>query len=183
MNIKKAASAIYQNQKQIKAALAGVEMTFAAVEKSLGSAQFLLKLSNNKSAKGTPRGLFTRGTIAISPGQIVIIEGDIKNGFEIVGRIDQMSDAQKLVRLGLMSSDILTAASGAGAVATSIQNEDEFFDHSETHEGVSEPTASIRDSRKKQEQTIAAYALAARFASKNISPSPIQEEDVNIDSI
>jgi hypothetical protein len=45
MNIKKAASALNQNQKQIKAALAGAQVTFAAVEKSLGRAQFLLKLS------------------------------------------------------------------------------------------------------------------------------------------
>ena len=167
MNIKKAASALNQNQKQIKAALKGASVTFAAVEKSLGRAQFLLKLTEHKTAKGSPRGLFSAGTMRISAGQIVIVEGSEKLGFEIVARIDDLSDAQKLVKDGLMPADVLASAAAAGALTTAVEEEDDLFDYSEAQQGVAEPSmkGGVKGARRQQESMAAAGALAARLGS------------------
>ena len=180
MNIKKAASAINQNQKQIKAALKGADVTFAAVEKSLGRAQFLLKLSGHKTAKGSPRGLFSAGTMRISAGQIVIVEGSEKLGFEIVARIDNLSDAQKLVKDGFMPPDVLAAAGVAGALTVvAEEEEDDIFDRSEEVGGASfEPSmkGGVKAARKQQESMAAVSALAARLGSND-------DDEVDIDAI
>ena len=170
MNIKKAASAIHQNQKQIKAALSGAELTFAAVEKSLGRAQFLLKLPKHKTATGTPRGLFTCGTMRISPGQIVIIEGNEKTGFEIVGRIEDLSIAKKLVKNGTMSAEVLSAATTCGTLPTitsSSPEDDDFFDYSQAQKGEDELSSKggAAGQRRQRESIAAAHALATRLGS------------------
>lgn len=164
MNVKKAASALNQNQKQIKAALKGATVTFAAVEKTLGRAQFLLKLTDNKSATGAPRGLFTAGTMRISPGQIVIIEGNASTGFEIVARLDELSTAQKLVAMGSMPVDVLNAAAGAGALTTIL--EDDLFDYSEVvaAEGEVSMKGGVAGARRQRESMAAAQALAGRLS-------------------
>lgn len=177
MNIKKAASALNQNQRQIKAALDGKEVVFAAVEKGLGRAQFLLKLAENKTATGTPRGLFTSGTLRISPGHIVIVEGDIKNGFEIMARIDDLSTAKKLVKLGYLEQSILAFAT-ASVTGVDSDAEDDIFDRTEVNLGNTfESVSGGSSARRQQESIAAAHALAARLG------SPVTEEDINIDSI
>lgn len=167
MNIKKAASALNQNQKQIKAALAGATLTFAAVEKSLGRAQFLLKLTGHKTATGAPRGLFTSGTLRISVGQIVIVEGSEKLGYEIIARIEQMADAQKLVKDGLMPADVLAQASACGSVSGIKEEDDDLFDRSDAPEGLAEPSmkGGVKGARKQQESLAAAAALARNLGS------------------
>jgi len=173
MNVKKAASALYQNQKQIAAALKGAEVEYAAVEKSLGRAQFLLKLTNHKTATGTPRGLFTSGTMRISPGQIVIIQGSIKTGFEIVACITELKIAQKLVEIGCMPADILAAASMAGAVVEAVEDDD-IFDYSQAQVGEAEVSTKggVSGARRQQENASAARALATRLGA-----------DIDIDAI
>ena len=173
MNIKKAASALNQNYKKIKAALSGADMTFAAVEKNLGRAQFLLKLADNKTSKGTPRGLFTSGTMRISPGQVVIVEGDMKNGYEIVARFDKLCDVQKLVKANLMSASILAAASSVGGIDT-IQEEDDIFDHSEVVEDEMEAVGG-KAARQKYESASAAKALATRLG--------MSDDEIDVDAI
>ena len=174
MNIKKAASALNQNYKKIKAALSGVEMTFAAVEKNLGRAQFLLKLAENKAATGTPRGLFTAGTMRISPGQVVIVEGDMKNGYEIVARFDKLCDVQKLVKNNMMCASILAAASCAGGGINTIQEEDDIFDHSDVAADQTE-AAGGKAARQKYESVSAAKALATRLG--------MGDDEINVDAI
>jgi len=172
MNIKKAASALNQNQKQIKAALQGASVTFASVEKSLGRAQFLLQIVTEKGIKsvtGTPRGLFTAGTMRIAAGQIAIVEGSEKLGFEIVARIDDLSDAQKLVKLGTLPAELLAAAQVAGSKSgvAATTEDDGLFDYSEAQEGVIEPSlkGGVKGARKQQESLAAAAALADRLGS------------------
>lgn len=172
MNIKKAASALNQNQKQIKAALNGASVTFASVEKSLGRAQFLLKIVTEKGIKtvtGAPRGLFTAGTMRISAGQIVIVEGSEKLGFEIVARLDDLSVAQKLVKSNLMPAEILSAAAAAGALTTVVEVEDDLFDYSEEKVLAEGRDASakggVKGARRQQESLAAASALATRLGS------------------
>jgi len=175
MNIKKAASALNQNQKQIKAALAGGNMTFAAVEKSLGRAQFLLKLTGHKTATGEPRGLFSAGTMRIAPGQIVIVEGSEKLGFEIVARIDDLSDAQKLVKLGVMPPDVLSIAAVCGSVSgVAPEAEDDLFERAPISEGAPSfesrlAKGGVKGARRQQESLAAAAALASRLGSSFFS--------------
>jgi len=170
MNIKKAASALNQNQKQIKAALQGASVTFASVEKSLGRAQFLLQIVTENGVRnvtGTPRGLFTAGTMRIAAGQIAIVEGSEKLGFEIVARIDNLSDAQKLVKDGFMPPDVLAAAGVAGALTVVAEEEDDIFDYSEVQEGITEPSmkGGVKGARRQKESLAAAAALATRLGS------------------
>lgn len=172
MNIKKAASALNQNQKQIKAALQGASVTFASIEKSLGRAQFLLQIVTDKGIKtvtGTPRGLFTSGTMRMAAGQIAIVEGSEKLGFEIVARIDDLSDAQKLVKIGALPAELLAAAQVAGSKSgvAATTEDDGLFDYSEAQEGVLEPSlkGGVKGARKQQESLAAASALAGRLGS------------------
>jgi translation initiation factor IF-1 len=168
MNIKKAASALNQNHKQIKAALNGTHVTFAAVEKSLGRAQFLLKLTNYKSAKGAPRGLFSAGTMRISAGHIVIVEGSEKLGYEIVARLDNLADAQKLVKIGVMPADVLASAATCGSASgVKPEEEDNLFERPQETEGIFEPSlkGGVKGARKQQESMAAASALAERLGS------------------
>ena len=175
MNIKKAASALNQNQKQIAAALKGAEVEYAAVEKSLGRAQFLLKLTNHKTGMGTPRGLFTSGTMRISPGQIVIVQGSVKAGFEIVACINELKIAEKLVKMGNMPADILAAASTAGAV-TEVVDDDDLFDYTQAQAGQTEFSmkGGVSGARRQQEDASAARALAARLGA---------DDEIDIDAI
>ena len=163
-NVKKSSSALFQNQKQIKAAFEGKSVVFAAVEKSLGSAQFLLGLTEGKKAKGTPRGLFTSGTMRISAGQIVIVEGNPKIGLEIVARFDDLSQVQQLIKDGLMPADILATASVATAVsAASIpdaEEADDLFDYSEEAPAASD--GPMKGGNKERQQKEAQAAVAAR---------------------
>jgi hypothetical protein len=179
MNIKKAASALHQNHKQIKAAFDGAEVTFAAVEKSLGRAQFLLKLTGHKTGTGAPRGLFTSGTMRISVGQIVIVEGSEKLGYEIVARIEQMSDAQKLVKLGIMPADILAQAATCGSISGIQEEEDDLFERPEEESGEAEVSmkGGVKGARRQQESMAAAAALAGRLGKM------AQEDEIDIDAI
>ena len=181
-NIKKSSAAVFQNKKQIRCAYDPSQMvTFAAVEKSLGSAQFQLRLTGNKSAKGTPRGLFTSGTMRISAGQIVLVEGNPKIGLEIVARLDDLAQAQELVKLGRMPSDILAAAGTAGSVSVTV--EDDIFDFSESAGGMSFEPSSKGGSKGARAQKDAQAAIMARVDQLGGSETVPEAEEIDIDSI
>ena len=139
-NIKKSAAALFQNQKQIKSASG--KTVFAAVEKSLGRAQFQLKLTGGKLIVGTPRGLFTSGTLRISAGQVVIIEGIGRQEgdsrpdlpWEIVARLDNTSEIKQLIRQKVMPADILCYATAAGAVETGAVAQDDLCEDADAAE-------------------------------------------------
>jgi translation initiation factor IF-1 len=168
-NIKKSAAALYQNQKQIKSVTS--KTVFASVEKSLGRAQFQLKLTGGKLIVGTPRGLFTSGTLRISAGQVVIIEGvgrlegdsraDLP--WEIVARLDDTSEIKQLIKQKVMPADILSFATTAGAVETGAVAQDDLFEDAEAAEqGVTDVRGGVRAARKAEE---ANRAIAGRVAS------------------
>jgi len=141
MNIAKNASAMLQNETQIKKALKGLfePTNFAYVEKHLGSAQFSLKVTDNKSARGTPRGLFTSGTMRVLVGQIVIVEGDVKNGFEIIGVMEREDDeVTELIKSGFLPADIMP---GAADVSAADAAAGDIFDRS----GEDENAVDARD--------------------------------------
>ena len=169
-NVKKSAAAVFQNQKQIKNASA--KTVFAAVAKGLGRAQFQLVLTGGKNVVGTPRGLFTKGTMRISVGQVVIIEGLQRNDgdkradlpWEIVARIDNDSEAKQLVKSGKMPADVLRFATTAGAVETAAAANDDLFENDEEfwEQGAADVRGGVREARKAAE---AQRSIASRVAS------------------
>jgi len=170
-NVKKSAAALFQNQKQIKNAAAG-KTVFAAVAKGLGRAQFQLVLTGGKNVVGTPRGLFTKGTMRISVGQVVIVEGlQRKEGdaradlpWEIVARIDSDSEAKQLVKSGKMPADVLRFATTANAVETATVSNDDLFEEDEEfwEQGAADVRGGVRAARKAAE---AQRSISSRVAS------------------
>ena len=108
-NSYKKISAQKRNETALQAAFnVKVPILFARVDACLGNAQFRLIVANGSTVNGTPLGLFTRATMPITPGQIVILEEAPKDKIHlIVGRIDDRKTAQKLVELGRLPANLL----------------------------------------------------------------------------
>ena len=173
-NIKKSAAALFQNQQKISMAQSGAKVVFAAVEKALGRSQFRLKLSGGKMITATPRGLFkkSKGTVRISVGQVVIIEGmdrpeaDLRAElpWEIVARLDDTAEIKQLIKDGSMPADILSFATTAGTVDSgAIAAEDDLFENSDSEEefwGV-DVRGGVRAARKAEETQ---RSIASRVA-------------------
>ena len=173
-NIKKGAAALFQNSKEIDRALKH-GATFGAVTKRLGNGGFTVQLSLIKNVIGTPRGLFTSGTMRISVGQVVIVvgtdrpQGDSRPAlpWEIVALVDDKGTADLLVKKGVMSADILKLAASAGAMASQNVAEDDLFESEDSDEdfwaqGVADVRGGLKAERKAQE---ASATIAARVAS------------------
>lgn len=191
MNISKNASALLQNEKQIVRALKGLlePTNFAYVENAKsGDGQFTLKLTENKTGRGTPRGLFTCGSMRIVPGQIVIIEGDLKNGFEIIGCMEREDDeVTELIKSGFLPADILPSACGGatdGAAAAAAA--EDLFDRSAEDEAAIDvrdvdSARSNKAMRKQQEQRAAVKARLGML--KSGRGSAAAGGDLDVDSI
>ena len=177
INISKSSSALFQNQKQIKKALKGFfePDNFAMVEKILGSSQFSLKLTKNISARGTPRGLFTCGTMRIQPGHVVIVQGDVKNGYEIIACMEREDDeVTELLKAGILPADIFP-------IGEVVNNEDIFDRSDELPSGEKEEqTGGNRAARKKQEQLA---AIKSRVNILQEGRAAAAGEELDIDSI
>jgi hypothetical protein len=139
-NISKKAAAQFQNKKAILKALNGTkeEVTFAAVERAMGFAKFGLRVGAY-SVEGTPRGLFTSGTMRVSVGDIVIVDGyGTTNArgeqmiVEIVGRLEKQ-DIKDLLSSGILRRETVSAAKAASSMAACEEPEtdDEFFEREE----------------------------------------------------
>ena len=163
VNVSKNAAAQHQCAKAIERAANGDAGTrFYSVQKALGNAFFLLRDEDGNDFRGTPRGLFTKGTMLVAMGQIVVAEGDAK-GLEIVGVIQKRSDAVALVKSGALSANILSNAVAAGAMTVAVDEEDDLF------ETLADEESAIGDSkadRSKAEAMRSVAALASRLGSK-----------------
>jgi len=165
-NIKKSAAALYQNAKAIDKAMDG-GATFGAVMKRLGNGAFSIQLDGKVSVQGTPRGLFTSGTMRIHVGQLVIVEGEsYTRPWEIVGLIDQKSTADALVKSGRLSAKLLGVANAAGAVEEEAPKDDLFEPAAGEEEdfwtqGVADVRGGLKAERKAQEE---AATISARVA-------------------
>ena len=173
-NIKKSAAALFQNQQKITMAQNGAKVVFAAVEKALGRSQFRVKLSGGKMITATPRGLFkkSKGTVRISVGQVVIIEGidrpeedhRAELPWEIVARLDDTAEIKKLIKDGSMPADILGFATTAGTVDSgAIAAEDDLFENSGSDEEFwqVDVRGGVRATRKAEETQ---RSIASRVA-------------------
>ena len=175
-NVSKSAAAMHQCNKAIKSAAEGVAgLQFYSVQKALGNAFFSLRNAEGKEIRGTPRGLFTCGTMRVSVGQIVVAEGDSR-GLEIVGVIKERSEAEALVKAGAMDRNVLAHASSAGQMLSPIV-EDELFEAPEGSEDESESRANKNDLAAKS----SVNSMAARFAAKGGKVKGVRVENSAID--
>jgi hypothetical protein len=115
-NVAKASSAQYQNIIALAEAAAGTPgKVYLCVEKALGNRYFLCVLAGVQKVQAEPRKLFTKGTMRISVGSIVVGEEPQTRGgiYEIVGVIQERSEARRLVKAGVLSKAILDRATSA----------------------------------------------------------------------
>lgn len=77
-NVKKAASAQYQNIKALAEAAGGAEgMVYLAVEKPMGNRYFLCLTSDGHQVMAEPRKLFTKGSMRVERGGIVVAQAPV----------------------------------------------------------------------------------------------------------
>ena len=179
VNVSKNAAAQHQCAKAIERAAKGeAGIQFYSVQKALGNAFFALRDESGKDFRGTPRGLFTKGTMLVTMGQIVVAEGDAK-GLEIVGVIQKRSDAVALVKSGALSAKILANAVAAGAMTVAVDEEDDLFETLADEESAAAGGSSADRARAEVNRSVT--ALAARLGSK--SAAAAEKDEVDIDAI
>ena len=77
-NTKKAASAQFQNIKALAEAASGAEgMVYLVVEKAMGNSRFLCINSDGQQIEAVPRSLFTRGSMRVEAGSIVVAQAPV----------------------------------------------------------------------------------------------------------
>jgi len=174
VNVSKNAAAQHQCAKAIERAANGeAGIKFYSVQKALGNAFFSLRDEKDKDFRGTPRGLFTKGTMLIAMGQIVVAEGDAK-GLEIVGVVQKRSDAAALVKSGALSAKILANAVAAGAMTVAVvEEEDDLFETLADEEVVVD--------KKNEDSMRSIAALAARFGSKSSGQKLVSTDEIEVD--
>jgi len=156
-SVKKNAAAEFQSIKAIRAAATGdARYAFMSVQSAKGNGYFMLRTAMGRDVRGTPRGLFTSGSMRISAGQIVVVEGDAALGVEIVGVMSDRHDCEQLVRKGRMPREVLASAISAGGVSGGVAEEDDLFEKAD--EVVSGAVADCRGGM------VASRAMAASRA-------------------
>ena len=199
INTKKSAAAQFASIKAVQRAAAGdVGVLFASVQGIKGNGYFRVRMADGTELTATPQGKFTSGTMRISAGQIVVLEGvplDIKNGlpraraipYEIVGVVQERHIAEQLVKRGSLACEVLRDATTAGTIESTVVEEDEFFEATEEHvESVDVGRGSVRDQRKSAE---ARRSVAARVEVL-LGQAPLRatlgdavEPEINIDDL
>lgn len=189
MNTSKAAAAVFQNDKAIKAAKKTGGL-FGAVTKALGSRGFQIHVriqtkgspDRDVLIQATPRKLFQGGQkapIRIAVGHVVLLAGELRTDgvqrpLEIVGRLDSRSEIQELVKSGLMPAAILGIAESAGAVESHKATEDDIFESDDSDDdfwtaGLREVKGGLKAQRKLAE-TVA--SISARVSTLNRANAP-----------
>jgi len=175
-NTKKAAAAAFGNAKAIMQVKKNGGL-FGAVTKRLGNGGFQVVVSTDSdmaTLMATPRGLFTSGSMRISVGHVVILEGQIRAKgdqraplpLEIVGLLNKKAEILEIIDEGHMSASVLRAAETAGMLEAG-QQEGQGDDIEFEEEGavgmveMREVKGGIKGQRKAEEN---AASIAARAA-------------------
>jgi translation initiation factor IF-1 len=164
---KKAISASRQSESNIKKAAEGEDgLTFLSVQSIKGNGYFTLRRADGRDILGTPRGIFTRGSMRISVGQIVVVEGVPedstkikKHPYEIVGVIQERRQADEFIRAGKMPKQILTAAMSAGAVNEISEVIDDLFEEA----GAEEEAEAEAEAEKPLSKRLAKLSGGGKF--------------------
>ena len=190
MNTDKAAAAVHQNARAIEEAKQTGGL-FGAVTKCLGDRGFEVTLRVVKArgdsgqactVQATPRKLFQGGKkapIRIAVGHVVLLAGELRAKgdlrpqlrMEIMGRLDSKAEIRELIKMGLISSEVLGIAETAGAIETSAGQEvakEDLFEGSDGEDfwtaGMQEAKGGLKQARQAAE-TVA--TIAARVATLN----------------
>ena len=186
VNIKKSAAAQAQSFRAIQKALKNDEPgAWMSVQKALGNGYFLLRNKDGREGRGTPRGLFTCGNMRISVGQIVVVEGDLKLGVEIIGAIQQRREAEDYVKSGRLPVEVLVSAVAMGGAVEAV-DEDDFFEEAAA-EDAPEARGGLKEQRAAAEtrRTISARAamLIGGGPAAIASAAGHVSADVDVDAI
>jgi translation initiation factor IF-1 len=201
INTKKSASAQFASIKAIQRAAAGESsVLFASVQGAKGNGYFRVRTAEGVELTGTPQGKFTSGTMRISAGQIVVLEGvpaDIKTGlarartipYEIVGVVQERHVAEQLVKRGELAREVLRDATSAGVFATPEAEEDDLFEAAEAPE--SEEAADVRGGVRDQRKAADARRAVAARVELLLGMTPLRaayggapkDDEVNVDDI
>lgn len=168
-SIKKGAAALFQNGKAIAKAWEE-QAIFGAVVKKVGGGGFRVAVNAKKTVLATPRGLFTKGTMRIDIGQVVILEGNIHASLplEISARLDSRAEIGALIKAGRMAAEILGIAETAGAVETTCEQQplakealfNEEFTEEDWTQGIADVRGGLKQERKAKDT---AASIAARL--------------------
>lgn len=178
-NISKAAAAQLQSTRAVQKAAKGAGV-FMSVQRGLGNGFFTLRTEKGVEVRGTPRGLFTCGSMRISVGQIVVVEGDAKLGVEIVGVIQELREAEQLVRKGAMPAAVLAHANAAGNLESACAPDlDDLFEAAP----VSASALSEEGGKKGRRQAEVAASIRARVELLAAGGAPAVVPDLNVDDL
>jgi hypothetical protein len=182
VNVSKTASAQNQCARAIQSAARGaVGLQFYSVQKATGNGFFTLRDAEGAEVRATPRGLFTRGTMRISVGQIVVAEGNARIGLEIVGVIQERREAQALVDDGVLPRAILVCATAAGSIEATVTEEEDLFENEE--DGQEQPDVpDVRGGVRAQRLQAAAIRSVASLASRLSSGKKSGGKGVHVES-
>ena len=117
-NVKRAASAQYQNILALTEAASGAKgMEYLSVHKLLGNRYFRCKNQHGQEVLAEPRKLFNRSCMRVAVGSIVVVNSNTswndKHPLEIVGVITERSEARRLLKAGVLPKLIMDNAKAA----------------------------------------------------------------------
>jgi len=157
---RKSPSAVRQSSQYIKRAAEGDKtLSFLSVQAVRGNGYFTLRRADGREILGTPRGLFSKGSMRISVGQIVVVEGIPEDTskilacpYEIMGVIQERDLAIELVESGRMSKEVLIAATMAGSMADTTMADTlaDIFEEGEEEEEEEETKKRRKEKDKKR---------------------------------
>ncbi len=154
-NIKKCAAALFQNDKELKAARQEAGAVFGVVKKCFGFKSFVVmpcsgepvtslkSAASVKEITGIPRGLFTRRTMRISVGSVVLLEGTFRSEgdqrpslpWEIKALVDSKAQLDTMVQRGQITAALRTTLVETSASASSLDSSshanDDLFEPAE----------------------------------------------------
>ena len=178
-NIAKVASAKTQSEQAIRKAIKEADPgAWMSVQKRLGNGFFTLQDHRGRLYRGTPRGLFTKGTMPIECGNVVVVSGNPAIGLEIIGVFMFLRDAEQLSRSGVIPAEVIRAAKSYGM--EEIQEENDFFD-APAEEQQSGTKAEQEERRAVQARVEALLGGAGAYKASDVNIDG--DEDVNVDDI
>jgi hypothetical protein len=159
---------------------------FGAVTRALGDRGFEVTLRSTplkgarSTVQATPRKLFQGGKkapIRIAVGHVVLLAGELRYAgdqrgqlpLEIVARLDSKAEISELIKMGLISSDLLGIAETAGAVETAQVVKEDLFESDGSDEdfwtaGLQEVKGGLKAERKAAETVATISARVATLA-------------------
>jgi hypothetical protein len=190
VNISKAAAAAAQSEKAIRAAIKAAEPeAWMSVQKRLGNGFFSLMDHRGHLCRGTPRGLFTKGSMPVQSGSVVIVSGNPALGVEIIGVISSLREAEQMARSGIIPAEVIRSAKAHDGAAAEAEAEDPWFESAAAEEAP-EARGGLKQQRKAAETRAAIAERASAllggrgaFVAADVVVDGPDGPDVNVDEV